>query len=388
MRRLMLFVLAVGSIAPAALGATVPQVYWSEAGGVVRASLDGSGVTSAAPGFEINGLSLDRARDGMFFTDIPPRVPAGLTGLIQHARLDGGGPAAILDSLPAPAALALDRVGGHVIWSDAELHSISIADYQGRDAKTILEPESSIAQIAGLAFDPWKQKIYYSYINPLIDSLRPGGIARMNLDGSERETVVSGLVAPQGVAYDHIRDLIYWADLEFGQGLIGRAHGDGRDPITLADGLAAPAGVAIDPYSNQYYWADHGTGKIQSGNTFIPQFDLISGRDQPTAIALLVMSGLAGDTNDDGAVDLFDLNDVRNYFGRDDGPGPGDADLDGDVDIDDLNAVRNHYGERFIPPAEARGVPEPSAALLAVAGGLALAAFAARQRTSPTAVRR
>jgi hypothetical protein len=50
-----------------------------------------------------------------------------------------------------------------------------------------------------------------------------------------------------------------------------------------------------------------------------------------------------GDTNGDGAVDITDLNNIRNNFG---GQGLGDATGDGRVDIDDLNAVRNHFGAR------------------------------------------
>jgi hypothetical protein len=52
---------------------------------------------------------------------------------------------------------------------------------------------------------------------------------------------------------------------------------------------------------------------------------------------------LLGDANLDGMVDLDDLNQVRNHFGRST-PGPGDADFDGDVDLEDLKAVRNYFG--------------------------------------------
>jgi hypothetical protein len=51
--------------------------------------------------------------------------------------------------------------------------------------------------------------------------------------------------------------------------------------------------------------------------------------------------GVAGDTNDDGVVDLTDLNNVRNNFG---GTGLGDTDGNGVVDLNDLNAVRNNFG--------------------------------------------
>ncbi len=51
---------------------------------------------------------------------------------------------------------------------------------------------------------------------------------------------------------------------------------------------------------------------------------------------------LLGDTDNDGKVDLNDLNSVRNSFGSN--TGAGDADHDGDCDLDDLNLVRNNFG--------------------------------------------
>lgn len=56
--------------------------------------------------------------------------------------------------------------------------------------------------------------------------------------------------------------------------------------------------------------------------------------------------GILGDTNDDGQVNLDDLNNVRNFFG---GGAEGDADGDGDTDLDDLNAVRNNFGQGGAP---------------------------------------
>jgi probable HAF family extracellular repeat protein len=69
--------------------------------------------------------------------------------------------------------------------------------------------------------------------------------------------------------------------------------------------------------------------------------------------------GTPGDTNADGAVDLEDLNNVRNNFG---GAGLGDTNADGIVDLIDLNSVRNHFGET----APSGAVPEPSGLVLGV----------------------
>jgi hypothetical protein len=76
---------------------------------------------------------------------------------------------------------------------------------------------------------------------------------------------------------------------------------------------------------------------------------------------------LSGDTNNDGVVDLTDLNDVRNNFGVSLGA-RGHTNADGIVDLADLNEIRNHFGETSMRP-----VPEPSTFFLAAAGLLALA---------------
>ena len=65
-----------------------------------------------------------------------------------------------------------------------------------------------------------------------------------------------------------------------------------------------------------------------------------------------------GDTNNDGVVDLQDLNNVRNNFGVGVIDGPpilGEAyPFDGIVDLVDLNLVRNRFGTRAFS-----AVPEP-----------------------------
>ncbi len=79
-----------------------------------------------------------------------------------------------------------------------------------------------------------------------------------------------------------------------------------------------------------------------------------------------------GDTDGNGRVDLADLNQVRNNFGREGDGVAGDTyPFNGRVDLADLNAVRNHFGE--VAPL---GVPEPGGIALGLVG---LAFLASRQ---------
>jgi len=87
---------------------------------------------------------------------------------------------------------------------------------------------------------------------------------------------------------------------------------------------------------------------------------------------------ILGDTDNNGVVDLGDLNNVRNNFG---GGGLGDTNGDGVIDLGDLNNLRNNFGNSLAPPpGSALGalVPEPtSLAVLGLLGG----AFGLRRRS-------
>jgi hypothetical protein len=78
-----------------------------------------------------------------------------------------------------------------------------------------------------------------------------------------------------------------------------------------------------------------------------------------------------GDTNNDGVVDLTDLNNVLNNFGVAGTGNPGDDDGSGTVDLTDLNNVLNNFGITYAAAA-LNVVPEPASLSLLAIGVTAL----------------
>jgi hypothetical protein len=87
----------------------------------------------------------------------------------------------------------------------------------------------------------------------------------------------------------------------------------------------------------------------------------------------LTSTRLTGDTNNDGVVDLTDLNNVLNNFGSNGSGNPGDDNADNVVDLTDLNNVLNNFGSHAAA-GTLSAVPEPSVVgmlgVAAVAGGV------------------
>jgi hypothetical protein len=111
------------------------------------------------------------------------------------------------------------------------------------------------------------------------------------------------------------------------------------------------------------------TGESPEGFLYDVHFDFRDIADMRGTMVLdlnpakdIVEGALDGDTNNDGRVDIADLNNVRNNFGATGSPILGDTyPFNGVVDVDDLNAVRNNFGAG----GAGNAVPEPGALLLA-----------------------
>jgi|GEM_PF-254023 len=104
---------------------------------------------------------------------------------------------------------------------------------------------------AGLAYNPDDGKIYYSDFENDDD----GKIWRVNIDGSGREAIVTGITIPYNIALDRAHGRIYWAD---DVGNISRANLDGSDVVTgvVHNEDFMMRAVAVDDVNNKLYFYD------------------------------------------------------------------------------------------------------------------------------------
>lgn len=102
-------------------------------------------------------------------------------------------------------------------------------------------------------------KLYWSERNA-------GLIRRANLNGSQIETVLSGLSSPEGVAVDGVGEWLYFLEqgAQQGQGRLRRARLDGTMVQNLVTNLTFPFAVAIDPVNERVYFSDAVDGVIRS----------------------------------------------------------------------------------------------------------------------------
>jgi hypothetical protein len=273
-------------------------LLWNDTAGIHRYQ----GPSSVAPvlfeTFETRGMAIDPATARLWWSDVLPLGAPFPGGVIRTGSTQGGSIADVVTRLASPAGVALDVPRGRIFWSDlgdaTNPSAIFSANLDGSGVQKLVS-EVFISEIAGIALDPLREKLYFTYINPLIDGLFAGGIARADLDGSNIEPLVGGQGKPIGIAVDAPGGSIYWADAlsigpSGGSGAIKAANLDGQNERTILGGLELPYGVALDLAAKYVYWTDMKTGKIQrttmSGT--LPFFeDIVAGLPAPTAIVIV-----------------------------------------------------------------------------------------------------
>lgn len=113
----------------------------------------------------------------------------------------------------------------------------------------------------GVAIDFIAGKIYLA-------ARGQGTIERTDLDGSNREAVLTG-IHPIGLALDLAAEKLYWTDYTYAKAVIMRANLDGTEVETLTRHLGNGCqleGIAVDVPSGKVYWIERSAKRIRRAN--------------------------------------------------------------------------------------------------------------------------
>ena len=186
-----------------------------------------------------------------------------------------------------PVDIVLDQAGGKMYWTESAPADFMIqrANLDGTNVELLV---TGLVNPSGIALDVAGGKMYWTDIGT-------GKIQRANLDGSAGEDLLTvGVVfTPVDIALDVAANKIYWTQSAPADFMIQRADLDGSNVELLVTGLVNPSGIALDVAGGRMYWTDLGTGKIQRANLDGSGVeDLVTtGVKEPVRIALDVPAG-------------------------------------------------------------------------------------------------
>jgi sugar lactone lactonase YvrE len=166
-------------------------------------------------------------------------------------------------------------------WLDMSDNNIKRADLDGSNVETLV---TGLTDPRSMTVDHGAGKIYWT-------DYGTDKIQRANLDGSNVEDLITGLTNPTGIALDTTAGKMYWTD--YSANTIQRADLDGSNVEDLVTtGLTDPKNIALDTAAGKMYWVDSGSNKVQRADLDGSNVeDLVIGLTDPEGIALDVDQG-------------------------------------------------------------------------------------------------
>ena len=247
------------------------KLYWEEHSyfhgywiGILRADLDGSNMEEISL-LPPQGSAFDPADGKVYWTNgyvIQRADYVTVTGLHVDGFKMEGTEDLVRVSLPfVPKGIAVDAVGRKMYWTDEGKQTIERADLDGSNAEILVE---GLLDPKGIDINETGGKMYWT---------ESGRIGRSDLDGSNAEVLVGGLFGPYGVTVDAASRKVYWTDRTGVQ----RANLDGSSAEVLVRSESSRGRrIAIDGVEGKMYWTHE--DKIQLANlngsnveTFLPE---------------------------------------------------------------------------------------------------------------------
>lgn len=236
----------IGAVTDMAVDPGNRKLFWLEfgVGKIWRANLDGSGLVALIEGLSRpTGLAIDLLAGKLYWVD-------EIAQKIQRANLDGTQVEDVLMVQGIIRDIALNVNEGKIYWLANSTRELKRANLDGSNIETVL---SDIAPFT-FALDTKNGKIY------LADVVK---IVRVNFDGTGWEELVPGFkIGATSLAVDLTRGKLYWIDRWPIK--IQRADLDGTDMEDILFGVVPPRGIALDVENGKLYWT--GFGELMRAN--------------------------------------------------------------------------------------------------------------------------
>ena len=209
------------------------KIYWIEktgnrSGRIRSANLDGTNARLVKELTSVPmGIALNTSDKKLYLTNA--------WGKVQSLGVDGKNfQPNLVTGLDAPQELAVDAAGGKIYWIEQVDDSngrIQRADLDGKNVKLV---KNLTSVLTGLAVDTANGKLYLTNAR--------GKVQQMDVDGRNFQSdLITGLNAPQGIVVDAAAGKIYWTEA----GRIRRANLDGTNRQNVVTGLGTPASLSI-----------------------------------------------------------------------------------------------------------------------------------------------
>ena len=201
------------------------------------------------------GVAYDPLNNQLFWTDSTPGRSVVEQKQLLH-NSSGTAEIFIETGLENPQDITVEAASGLLFFTDAGKGQIAACSIETKYC-TIISKEH--LQLRGIAVHAQKKLLFVTEWGS-----KPQ-IVRMNLDGSDRSTLVkSDIVWPNGVAVDASMNRVYWTDAQ--RDSIETVDIHGFDRRVVVKDVYHPFGIVV--FEDTVYWSDWHDYKLYSCNKF------------------------------------------------------------------------------------------------------------------------
>jgi len=203
---------------------------------IERADLDGTNREDLITSIHPVDITLDLSAGKIYWTDYTYG-----NAVIKRANLDGSGVESITSHLGDGCDLqgmTIDVPGGKIYWVERGDDVICRANLDGTSIQTILHCYDGVS-------NSWDVAVYGLTLYWTDALLGTDNISKADLDGGNVvNDVIAGLNHPRCMAVDHTTGKLYWVSA--GDNCIKRADVNGSNLETLVTGLSHPYGISLN----------------------------------------------------------------------------------------------------------------------------------------------